>query len=77
MYHFCCTGCTEDVVWAAFNKAYALLDPNINDLDKQYESRKKIALADEPLTEDEKSEIIKMLNEAYDIHKIIDNKGTK
>ncbi|PKY52935.1 hypothetical protein RhiirA4_470869 [Rhizophagus irregularis] len=38
---------------------------------------KKIALTDESLTEDEKSEIIKMLNEAYDTHKIIDNKGIK
>ncbi|GBC27196.2 kinase-like domain-containing protein [Rhizophagus irregularis DAOM 181602=DAOM 197198] len=53
----------EDFVWAAVNKAYTLLDLTINDLDKQYESRKKIALADKSLTKDEKSEIIKIIIE--------------
>ncbi|EXX70287.1 hypothetical protein RirG_088820 [Rhizophagus irregularis DAOM 197198w] len=67
----------QEVVWAAFNKAYSLSDPTINDLDKQFEFRKKIALADESLTEDEKSVIIKLFNEEYDTRKIIDNKGTK
>ncbi|GET54025.1 kinase-like domain-containing protein [Rhizophagus irregularis DAOM 181602=DAOM 197198] len=56
----------QEVVWAAFNKAYSLSDPTINDLDKQFEFRKKIALADESLTEDEKSVIIKLFNEEYD-----------
>ncbi|CAB4442812.1 unnamed protein product [Rhizophagus irregularis] len=67
----------KDVVWAAFNKAYALLDPTIDNLDKEYEFKKKIVLADESLTEDEKSEVIKMLNKDYDDHKIINNEGTK
>uniref|UniRef100_U9TWV4 Uncharacterized protein n=1 Tax=Rhizophagus irregularis (strain DAOM 181602 / DAOM 197198 / MUCL 43194) TaxID=747089 RepID=U9TWV4_RHIID len=46
----------KDVVWAAFNKAYALLDPTIDNLDKEYEFKKKTVLTDESLTEDEKSE---------------------
>src|SRR3954451_2488792 len=68
----------KEVVFAAINRAYALIDSSIqNDLVKQHEFKKQTILADEYLTKDEKSEAIKWLNEDYDYHKIINNKGVK
>jgi hypothetical protein len=50
----------DDVVWAAYNKTYSLVDETIYiTLDEQHEFKKQIVLADESLTEDEKSEVIK------------------
>ncbi|CAB4407560.1 unnamed protein product [Rhizophagus irregularis] len=72
------TDIREDVVWAALNRAYTLMDATIhNSLDKQHEFRKQTVLSDESLTKDEKSEVIKLLNKDYDNFKILFNKGTK
>src|SRR3954464_1250726 len=68
----------EEVVFVACNRAYALLDSDIqNDIHKRYEFKKQTILADESLTKDEKSEAIKSLNKDYDYHKIIFNEGAK
>src|SRR5438034_5180661 len=68
----------DDVVWAALHRVYALMDTSIyNTLDKQHEFKKQTILADESLTKDEKSEVIKFLNEDYDYYKILFNEGTK
>jgi hypothetical protein len=68
----------KDVVVAAINRAYALTDYNIhNDIHKQDEFQKQTILADESLTENVKSEVIKKLTKNYDESKIIYNEGTK
>src|SRR3954469_3333011 len=68
----------DEVFFAAYHRAYALLDYDIqNDIDKRHEFRKQTILADESLTKDEKSEAIKLLNKDYDYHKIINNEGVK
>ncbi|EXX60518.1 hypothetical protein RirG_179200 [Rhizophagus irregularis DAOM 197198w] len=72
------TDIREDVVWAAYNRAYSLVDFNIhNTLDKRHEFKKQTVLADESLTKDEKSEVIKSLNKDYDSYKILYNEGTR
>jgi hypothetical protein len=68
----------EDLVFAAYNRAYALTDHDIQDtIDKRFEFRKKTILADKSLTKDEKLYVIKSLNKDFDYHKILQNKGTK
>src|SRR5437016_3749233 len=68
----------KELVRAATNRASALIDYNIqNNVDKQYEFEKQIILADESLTDDEKSEAIKVLNRDFDRNKMIFNEGTK
>ncbi|PKC58395.1 kinase-like protein [Rhizophagus irregularis] len=62
----------------ALNRSYALIDYNIhNDIHKQYEFRKQILLDDESLTENEKSEAIKIITEIHDLNKLTFNEGTK
>jgi hypothetical protein len=46
-------------------------------LDERHEFKKQIVLADESLTKDEKSEVIKKLNKDYDYYKILNNEGIK
>ena len=66
------------LISSVINKSYALTDPNIHDtLEKRYEFRKQVVLADKSLSEDEKSEAIKHLNSSYDKDKIFFNEGTK
>ena len=48
-----------------------------SDIDKRYELRKNTILADKSLTNDEKSEIIRILNKNYDHYKILFNEGKK
>ena len=65
-------------VFVAVNRAFSLIDFNIhNDVHKQYEFKKQIVLADESLTENEKSEAVKLLTTYYDSDKITHNEGTK
>src|SRR5947207_2430894 len=65
-------------VYTALNRAYALIDFNIqNDVHRQYEFKKQVVLADESLTENERSETIRRLNQYYDTDKLIFNEGTK
>ncbi|CAB4409579.1 unnamed protein product [Rhizophagus irregularis] len=67
-----------DIVFAAYNRAYALTDHNIqNTLDKQFKFRQRTILADKSLTKDEKSYAAKLLNKDFDDYKLLLNKGTK
>ncbi|POG82942.1 kinase-like domain-containing protein [Rhizophagus irregularis DAOM 181602=DAOM 197198] len=68
----------ENLIVAAINKAYALTDYNIyNDLHEVNKFQKQVILADESLTQDEKSEAIRKLTKTYDRNKIIFNEGTR
>src|SRR5437762_2390579 len=68
----------KEFVYAAIDRAYALIDINIqNNIHKQHEFKKQTILVDESLTKDEKSYAIKLLNKDYDDFKIISNEGTK
>ena len=63
---------------AAVNKAYALVNHDIyDDVHKRHEFKKRTVLADESLTENEKSEAIILFDKFYDRDKIILNEGTK
>jgi hypothetical protein len=68
----------HNLVSSVIRRAYALTDFNIqNKLEKRYEFRKHIILADESLTKAEKSEAINVLNKDYDYYKLIYNEGQK
>src|SRR5581483_1805763 len=68
----------EEFVRAAINRAYELIDTNIYDnFHKQFELIKQRALADELLTKDERTEVIRRINKHYDRYKILYNEGTK
>ncbi|RIA81650.1 kinase-like domain-containing protein, partial [Glomus cerebriforme] len=68
----------RELVNAAYDRAYALIDYNIqNDLDKLYEIRKQSIIDNESLTNDEKSEAIKKLDIDLDRNKILFNEGKK
>ena len=68
----------EQKVYAAVNRAYALVDFSILDnWHKQYEFKKQTVLTDESLTENEKSEAIRILTKNYDMDKIDLNEGTR
>ncbi|POG61732.1 kinase-like domain-containing protein, partial [Rhizophagus irregularis DAOM 181602=DAOM 197198] len=60
----------------ALNRSYALLDNTLNS-DTFYELRKQILLDDESLTENEKSEAIRIITKIYDYAKLLFNEGTK
>jgi hypothetical protein len=68
----------RELVNDVYRKVYALT-PNSPDydIDKRHEFRKQFVLADESLTKDEKSEVVGILNTAYDREKIRSNKGKK
>ncbi|RGB31343.1 kinase-like domain-containing protein [Rhizophagus diaphanus] len=62
----------------ALNRSYALIDHNIrNDAQKVYEFRKQALLDDESLTDNEKTEAIRIITKTYDLNKLTFNKGTK
>jgi hypothetical protein len=68
----------KNLINAAIDKAYALIDYNIyKDIHKQDEFLKQTILADESLTKDEKSEAIRKLNKIYDSDKIVSNSGIR
>src|ERR1051325_10100406 len=68
----------KELIHVAINRAHALIDYNIqNNNDKQHEFKKQTILADESLTNDEKSEAIKILNREFDYNKMVYNKGAK
>src|SRR3954453_18728360 len=68
----------QELVNAAYEKAFALTDFNIHDtIDIQHEFRVQTILADKSLTKDEKSEAIIWLNLDYNRNKIILNEGKK
>ncbi|RIA82182.1 hypothetical protein C1645_788854, partial [Glomus cerebriforme] len=67
----------DEIVNAAVQRTYSLIDYHNIDLDKQYEFMQQTILADESLTNDEKSEAIKELNEYHDSNKILYNEGKR
>ncbi|PKY51310.1 hypothetical protein RhiirA4_468248, partial [Rhizophagus irregularis] len=72
------TSIRKELVNIVINKAYALIDYNIqNTLDEQFEFRKNFILADKSLTKEEKSYAIKVLNKGFDHYKLLLNEGTK
>jgi hypothetical protein len=60
----------------ALNRAHASTDNN-DDIQKQYELQRQVVLADNSLTEDEKTETIRELSNIHDRYKIIYNSGTE
>ena len=68
----------QRVSWAAMNRAYKLIDYNIHDdIHKQQEFLLKTVLDDKSLTNDVKTEAIRMLNKDYDRDKVLYNEGKK
>src|ERR1051325_9303698 len=68
----------EELVRAALNRSINLINYNIhNDIHKQHEFKRQTVLADKSLTEDEKTEAIKLLNKLYDNEKVLENDGTR
>src|ERR1044072_4277033 len=68
----------KELVRAALNKSFALIDRNIHDnFHKQHEFRQKTILADESLTKDEKTYAIRELIKVYDLNKLLFNEGEK
>ena len=68
----------EEFVQAALNRAYEPIDNNIYDnVHKRFELRQQRVFADESLTNEERSEVIRRLNKDYDRYKILYNEGTK
>ncbi|POG83022.1 kinase-like domain-containing protein [Rhizophagus irregularis DAOM 181602=DAOM 197198] len=68
----------EEFVNAAIDRAYSLIDYSIyNNIHKEYEFKKQTILVDDSLTENEKSEAIKILTNYYDMDKLTNNEGTK
>ncbi|EXX55990.1 Sps1p [Rhizophagus irregularis DAOM 197198w] len=67
-----------DIINATISRSATLTDSNIyNDIHKQFEFRKQTVLADKILTNDEKTEAIRLLTGNYDLDKVRDNSGTK
>jgi hypothetical protein len=67
-----------ELVSAAINRSIALIDYNVhNDIHKQHEFKKQIILADNSLTEDEKTFAINLITSGYDRDKVLYNSGTK
>ncbi|POG81446.1 kinase-like domain-containing protein [Rhizophagus irregularis DAOM 181602=DAOM 197198] len=63
---------------ATNKRATMSIDTSIyNDIHKQFEFRKQTVLADKILTDDEKTEAIRLLTKNYDRYKISFNSGTK
>ncbi|PKC63809.1 kinase-like protein [Rhizophagus irregularis] len=67
-----------DLAHAAIARSLALIDYNVhNNNHKQHEFQKQTVLADNSLTEDEKTYAINWMTRDYDYYKILDNSGTK
>ena len=68
----------KELVRAALNRSFALIDYKIHDnFHKRHEFRQQTILADNSLTNDEKTEAVKILNQTYDRNKVLLNEGTK
>ena len=67
-----------ELVYAAINRSYALMDRKIHDkFHKQHEFKQKTILADESLTKDEKTYALRAINKTYDTNKVLFNEGEK
>jgi hypothetical protein len=72
------TNIQHELVGAAYNRSYALVDRDIHDTpEKQHEFMRQTILADKSLSEDEKLEAIRHINLVSDIFNIIHHKETK
>ena len=72
------TSIWRKLVFAAYNRTFELIDSSVqNTFEKRHEFRKQIILEDESLTEDEKSEAIKISCDDLDYSKVFYNEGTK
>ena len=72
------SGIRKELVQAAYNRAYGPIDNIIyNNMHKRYEFRQQTVLADESLTKEEKTEVIRRLNKDYDRYKVLYDEGTK
>ena len=68
----------KELVSAVYNRILSSIDFNIyDDIHKEYEFKKQNILADNSLTNDEKTYAIKEINKNYDKIKIMDNEGTR
>jgi hypothetical protein len=68
----------NELINNALNRSYALMDSNTRlNVHKSYEFRKQTILDDESLTENEKSEAIRVITKTYDKNKLTSNEGTK
>ena len=68
----------KDLINVALHRAYHLVDTSIHDNQRKiYEFRKQTVLADESLSQEEKTEAIKLLDRDYDRLKLLFNNGTK
>jgi hypothetical protein len=68
----------RDLIRAALNRAFALLDYNARiNLHEGYEFMQQTILADDSLTEEEKTEAIRLCNKNYDRDKILFNSGAR
>ncbi|CAB4444217.1 unnamed protein product [Rhizophagus irregularis] len=67
-----------ELITATINRSTMLVDTNIhNDIHKLFEFQKQTVLADKILTNDEKTEAIRLVTKDYDRNKVMDNDGTK
>ncbi|GBB88538.1 hypothetical protein RclHR1_15070007 [Rhizophagus clarus] len=67
-----------NLIYATNNRATLLTDTNIyNDIHKIFEFKRQTVLADKILTNDEKTEAIRLLTKNYDRNKVIRNDGTR
>src|SRR6266498_6131421 len=68
----------KELVYAAVNRAFILINTKIhNDIHKQFEFQQQTVLADETLTEDEKTYAVRLLTKDYDRNKVNYNSGTR
>ncbi|GBC08292.1 hypothetical protein RclHR1_00800019 [Rhizophagus clarus] len=68
----------KEVIWAAIMRSNELIDMNIYDnIHKHYEFRKQTLLVDNTLTEDERTEAIRIITISYDSEKVQNNSGTR
>src|ERR1044072_4354845 len=68
----------KELINAAINRVNALIDYNVyDDFHKQHEFKKQTVLADKSLTEDVKTEVMRLFDIIYDRNKVTNNEGTK
>ena len=68
----------KELVYAAINRSLALIDRKIHDnFHKRHEFKQQTILADESLTNDEKTDALRELNKLYDKNKVLLNEGEK
>src|SRR6266487_3731050 len=68
----------KELIYAVIHRALTSIDYNIhNDMNKQHEFMIQTILADNSLTNDEKTEAIRLLNRDYERDKILFNSGTR